>query len=703
MSKNKKVDFTLVNSLLNEADKTIEDDSRVTSDVQGDLGKLMDSILKSEIFGASVAGAGLVVGGIAGVGLLSALGAVTGLGAAGITSGLAAAGGLVGGSMVAGIGVLAAPAVILGGGAYYAANKIRQTKLIQEKEILIQRIVVAHEHLLKKLETQNAANAERIAHLKLMIDLLLGVKKDLEDSIPQKNASYEKESDHEAMLEREYTPAEISNNNQNILSDNLTKGFDKAKGAMFALASQIQKLKGIPLPDFTISADEKGKINNDFQDETDVLKYQRDRLVTASDAVDEQTKLLDEVGNKLSGLKDVAFGLTSNIKLPSNIRFPTSKKQSDDKNEEFESILQEANERGYTNIDIYNVATIEEVNEANSLLRQYYKEYTEQYDLDAVDYALSGIIGTIAALMDLLLVTTIKGDTVTPGKAKSGVEALWKKLLSNETIANLEQEFKVGYDISQNTSKITQDILGLCPNYHRFMSLGHDPILGLLFGVKDLILGELTAIDGAGRVIIQNVAGNEKKNIIEAVIYVFGHFLSDVTTQSEKGKILSVPAPLTPLLQLVQSGSIEYKGKNLTIAELSKKMYFDGYNFNHFLGMSLPVFLIEVFTRVAFFVKENLYLKKDSKMNKNPKLQTMLFLGNSLLFAENIGKVVITENPMSINYVSWISTAKYGYQTLKWVSYGREIGKMDNAQNYIDNLWDELDSKKVDDGQYIIE
>ena len=40
-----------------------------------------------------------------------------GLSAAGITSGLAAAGALVGGGMVAGIAVLAAPAVILGGAA----------------------------------------------------------------------------------------------------------------------------------------------------------------------------------------------------------------------------------------------------------------------------------------------------------------------------------------------------------------------------------------------------------------------------------------------------------------------------------------------------------------------------------------------------------------------------------------------------------
>ncbi|WEV23199.1 hypothetical protein [Clostridium perfringens] len=143
----------------------------------------MDKILKSEAFGIGAAGAGLVAGGIAGVGLLSALGTVTGLSAAGITSGLAAAGALVGGGMVAGIGVLAAPAVVLGGGAYAIANKVKSKKLIQEKEILIQRIILAHDRIMINLEKEKDASTERINHLKLVLDMLMGVKKDMESDL----------------------------------------------------------------------------------------------------------------------------------------------------------------------------------------------------------------------------------------------------------------------------------------------------------------------------------------------------------------------------------------------------------------------------------------------------------------------------------------------------------------------------------------
>ena len=173
----------LVKKLLEEAELTLNDKNRSTADVDGELGIIMDKILKCEIFGVGAAGAGLAVGGIAGVGLLSALGSVTGLSAAGITSGLAAAGGLIGGGMVAGIGVLAAPALILGGGAYAVASKIKQKKLIQEKEMLIQRIILIHDRMMLKLEQDKDATEERLNHLKLIIDMLMGVKKDMESDL----------------------------------------------------------------------------------------------------------------------------------------------------------------------------------------------------------------------------------------------------------------------------------------------------------------------------------------------------------------------------------------------------------------------------------------------------------------------------------------------------------------------------------------
>lgn len=430
-----------------------------------------------------------------------------------------------------------------------------------------------------------------------------------------------------------------------------------------------------------------------FQDEVDVLKFQRDRLIDLDKSYLDVNSDLDELEKRVK-----AFMKANNTNVSKgnstvsdkNVEILSREVEIKKESKSFDDLVAEANRSECVGIDIKEVASIEEIKEANDLLHSYYKDFTKQYDLDKYDYAISGIIGTIAALVDYFLVTNVNGKNVTTGNLKSGVEGLWNNILSEEKIKSLEELNKVTYDVSSNTSKISQRVLGLCPLYHRFQSLGHDPILGFVFGVADLMRGTLTAVDGNGRLIIQSVSGATTKSFIESIITVFGHFLSDVGTKSKTGKILSVPAPLTPLLQLIQFGCIEYKGEKFTIADLSKKMYYDGYNFNHFIGMSVPVFLIEVLTRLSFVIKEIFYNKQDTSIKNNPKLDVMLCISNGILFAENAGKLAITKNPFAINYVSWISTAKYGFKTLKWIVHDRERGKMEYAQKYIDTNWSYL-------------
>lgn len=427
-----------------------------------------------------------------------------------------------------------------------------------------------------------------------------------------------------------------------------------------------------------------------FEKEVDVLKYQREKV----SALDEScSNLINEIDdfelriNEFLSNQNIDKTKIPELVVSEKIEIFSLDKDNNVNKKKFDDLVDLAKKSGFSDVDIYEIATQQEINETNQLLKRYYLEFTDKHKLDKYDYAFSGIVGTIAALLDFFLVTKVDGNNVVPGKLKSGVEEFWNKLISDKKNEDLEKEFKVSYDISLNTSKISEEILGLCPSYHRFQSLGHDPLIGLVVGVADLMKGQLTAIDGNGRFIIQSVNDADVKSLINAIITVFGHFLSDVNAKSKSGKILSVPAPLTPLLQLIQKGSIEYKGQNFTVADLSKRMYYDGYNFNHFIGMSIPVLLIEVLLRLYFVVKEIFFSDNDVTMKNSPRLNMMLFMANSILFSENIGKLAITQNPFSINYVSWIATAKYGFKTLKWVAYDKEIGKIDQAQGYIDNEW----------------
>lgn len=155
-------------SVIEDADKVLDDKSR----------KMKDSPINEAIAGAAGVGAG------AGVGFAGLyLGGVSGLSAAGITSGLAAAGKLIGGGMTAGIGVLAAPAVILGGAGLMAAAHIRNKKLNEAKQVAYKQAIAKQTAILNALREESDADKERIEYLNGLNNLLQAAIEDLEHDL----------------------------------------------------------------------------------------------------------------------------------------------------------------------------------------------------------------------------------------------------------------------------------------------------------------------------------------------------------------------------------------------------------------------------------------------------------------------------------------------------------------------------------------
>ncbi|MDN8559093.1 hypothetical protein [Citrobacter werkmanii] len=120
-----------------------------TDEVQGILNELENDYPGITEGLSAAVGAGL--GGAAAFGALYGLG-VTGVSAAGITSGLAAAGSIIGGGMVAGIGVLAAPAALLGVGAYAIVKKRKNARLAAALGTAIGKLYAIQERLLSNAE-----------------------------------------------------------------------------------------------------------------------------------------------------------------------------------------------------------------------------------------------------------------------------------------------------------------------------------------------------------------------------------------------------------------------------------------------------------------------------------------------------------------------------------------------------------------------
>lgn len=363
----------------------------------------------------------------------------------------------------------------------------------------------------------------------------------------------------------------------------------------------------------------------------------------------------------------------------------------------WEEIAAEAEEAVGEEVSVADLLDGDEIAASNRVIESIRKKYDLEHRLDAWDWGIAGIAGVASALLDIFLVRIPSGKGAMgtakhPGgwlsdKSKEMLEALSKKRGWDK----LADKAHVPYD-SSHSADLAQKVAGLGPRTHRFQSLGHDPVLGFVFGVKDILQGKFTAIDRFGKLVVQEIPGADAgMGVFGAIALQIRHLLSDVGTPG------GLPAPFMPLVQFLQVGDINGR----TIGELSRTMYANGYDFGHFLAMSVPVMVIEVLVRVAYFVKrmhEGHSLKESLPFDlpsrkRQPKLQTMLFTAHTIATAANAGKVWFTQNPMALNLAQWQWYAKVAYGQLRWVLFTKEGERLALVQESIDADWQTINDE----------
>lgn len=379
----------------------------------------------------------------------------------------------------------------------------------------------------------------------------------------------------------------------------------------------------------------------------------------------------------------------------------------------WESVYKEAKDHVGTGHDLDELFTVGELKANTQAIRELNAEYNELHKLDQFDIGIAAVAGLLGALVDILLVgiPTKTKDGLKAGPLCDYVRDYFDKKFPEAEMQKLanSKESKVPFD-AQDNRHTTIRVEGLSAYYHRMLQLGHDPILGFIFGVADILNGTMTTIDKQGKIVCQvmeNFAERIESDIFAALCKQITHFKSDITTS------MGLPAPLMSLFNLLQFGKIGEE--ELTIAEIVQGMYYEGYDFIHFCSMSVPAMITEVVVRMGYAIKrikEGNSVKKSIPFSlnreKHPKLGTMLFIGHSAAVAVNAGKVAFTENPMAINYPQWLVFAKYSYSQLKWgllekpelrdrYVMGKLNEELDEVFAEIDDSFDEFAS-----GRYVI-
>ena len=151
-------------NVVNEAASALNDKTRTIS----------ESAIPEVLTGALGAG----IGGVVSFTALYGLGNV-GLSAIGITTGLHAAGAIIGGGMVAGIFVLAAPIAGLAATGVGVATHIKNKQLKQEKERLYQEALRKHQAIIQSLKKETDADQKRLDYLQSLNIMLTKAIEDL--------------------------------------------------------------------------------------------------------------------------------------------------------------------------------------------------------------------------------------------------------------------------------------------------------------------------------------------------------------------------------------------------------------------------------------------------------------------------------------------------------------------------------------------
>lgn len=179
----------------------------------------------------------------------------------------------------------------------------------------------------------------------------------------------------------------------------------------------------------------------------------------------------------------------------------------------FDDLLKDAIERYPQEISFEDIFASAELAANAEYIRQLITEFDAVHRLDVVDVTIPVVAGILSGAIDCVFggfVNNANGVNV-PGTLSDFVQKLFNKALPPEKIARLEEIAKVPYDAFNYDNKgnviVGEIVDGLSPMFHHQVSLGHDPILGFIFGVLDMLRGTLTTLDFQGKISYSNSRG----------------------------------------------------------------------------------------------------------------------------------------------------------------------------------------------------
>jgi hypothetical protein len=356
------------------------------------------------------------------------------------------------------------------------------------------------------------------------------------------------------------------------------------------------------------------------------------------------------------------------------------------------SIYIEANQTYTAELSISDVIDHQTSNQAQASIDEKISEFNKKNGLDHWDYAIAVSCGLFAAMLDLLFVRapikpTASWDTKVNGIFNQWVQLAFNKLIPPELSAQLGALTGIGAPDASTTARlINAPPKALNPTNHRLRSLAHDPVLGFIFGVIDMMKGTCTVVHGGRITSIPGKAGPTEGNVFQLVGRMLGHLASDVNAPSGNGnRGMGLPAPFMGLLRMFENVPLG----DSSLGRQIEYMYVKGYDFRQFVATSIPMAIMEVMMRSFYAIKHIKFnnetlpsaLLSTLPTQMAPKFRIMLAIAYGTSSAVDAGKIYLTENILNANYASWMGFAWNGFHSLRWALVERHFALWEHVEN----------------------
>lgn len=168
-------------------------------------------------------------------------------------------------------------------------------------------------------------------------------------------------------------------------------------------------------------------------------------------------------------------------------------------------MLEEALQSGTAEIALEDLFTENELRESVETVHIFNDEYSQIHYLDSLDAVITVGAGLLSATIGILLVGIPKKTSagMAAGSLADYIRGYIENTLTPGQVKALEKASMVPYDASVNKGFTEKRVEGLYPGMHRFYSVCHDPLFGLVVGISDIITGQMTTIDKNGHVSVQ--------------------------------------------------------------------------------------------------------------------------------------------------------------------------------------------------------